>query len=93
MNYDQLPEILHELRSNIGEKYVTFNKEIYCIDGLECGLFVRPTNLDHLSEVMSIATKYKLAVTPRGGGTMSEFGTTPTRMDLVVELLLEQLLR
>lgn len=85
MDYDRLPDILRELRSNIGEKCVTYNKEFYRIDGLECGLFVRPTNLDHLSKVMSIATKYKLAVTPRGGGTMSALGNPPARMDLIVD--------
>ena len=60
--------------------------EAYEIDGLHPGLVAYPTNVEQLAEVVSLAAKAGLSVTPWGGGTHVTLGNTPERLDVVVDL-------
>ena len=56
------------------------------IDGLRPALVAYPADVEQLAEVVSLAAKAGLSVTPWGGGTRVAMGNTPERLDVVVDL-------
>jgi len=75
MNYNN-DELVKELKSKIGDKYVYSDEsrlEAYNFDGTEYrylpDIVVEPENAQQISELMKLATKYRIPVIPRGTGT------------------------
>lgn len=72
----------------VGEANILADEAVtaYAVDGLIPKAVVFPGSIAELSEVMTFASKEKLAVIPWGGGTAMGLGGIPERVDLVVSL-------
>ena len=60
--------------------------ESYAIDGLVPQAAVRPADREGVAVTMAWAFSEKAAVSPMGGGTQSDLGNVPNRLDLVLDL-------
>jgi glycolate oxidase FAD binding subunit len=60
--------------------------DAFAIDGVVPRWIARPASVDELAAIMTIAAEEKLAVAPRGAGSVLDLGAPPTRLDLVVDL-------
>ena len=58
----------------------------YAIDGVVPRWIARPSSVEQLAAVMTVAAEEGLAVAARGGGSALDLGAPPTRLDLVVDL-------
>ena len=58
----------------------------YTIDDIEPIAVVKPSTLDDLSKVMSVANQNDVSVSPWGGGTRHELGNVASRYDTAVDL-------
>ncbi len=71
------PAIIEELAAAVGKEYVLFDEEtlhLHAEDETEDLSFppevvVKPATAEEVSQIFKIANKYKVPVTPRGGGT------------------------
>ncbi|GAB4460431.1 MAG: FAD-binding oxidoreductase [Armatimonadaceae bacterium] len=54
--------------------------------GLEPGAVVRPETIEEAAEVVRLASERKQVVVPWGGGTGQEFGYTPPRLDVLLDM-------
>ena len=87
-------KIISELRSSIGQKFIyTDNEklEAYNFDGTDLrywpDIVVEPENRGQISQLMKIATKYRIPVIPRGAGTGVTGGALPVKGGIVLSLL------
>jgi glycolate oxidase FAD binding subunit len=73
-----------ELQNIVGEDHVRQAFDEDAIDGVEPSLVVEPATIEETSEVMKLASREGLAVSPRGGGTKMGLGNPPKAVDLVL---------
>ena len=78
-----LPDILV---SSLGREAVEPSDRLteYSIDGIHPEAVVFPATVEGVSEVLSLASREKKAVIPRGGGTQMALGNTPYRVGIVL---------
>lgn len=72
------------LRGIVGEEHVRDAAPEDAVDGVEPSLVVEPATIEETSEVMKLASREGLAVSPRGGGTKMGLGNPPRRVDLIL---------
>lgn len=90
-----LPEkFIDRLERAIGEKYVYSEQErleAYNFDGTETrfvpDLVVEPDTAEHISELMKLASEYKIPVIPRGAGTGLSGGALAYRGGIILSTL------
>ena len=58
----------------------------YAIDGVLPAMVVLPTDEGQIAEVLRLAGEYQATVLPRGGGSHTGIGQTPSRVDLVLSM-------
>ena len=73
-----------ELQNIVGDEYVRQAVADDAVDGVEPSLVVEPGTIEETSEVMKLASREGLAVSPRGGGTKMGLGNPPRRVDLIL---------
>ena len=73
-----------ELQNIVGAENVREAASEDAIEGVEPSLVVEPGTIEETSEVMKLASREGLAVSPRGGGTKMGLGNPPRRLDLVL---------
>ncbi|HZO71292.1 MAG TPA: FAD-binding oxidoreductase [Ktedonobacteraceae bacterium] len=57
----------------------------YTIDGVLPRLMVTPSSIDDLAHVVALADEHNLTVTVRGGGSSTNLGGLPERIDVLIE--------
>ena len=72
------------LQDIVGEEHVREASGRDAVDGVEPSLVVEPATMEETSEVMKLASREGLAVSPRGGGTKMGLGNPPRRVDLIL---------
>jgi glycolate oxidase FAD binding subunit len=72
------------LQDIVGEEHVREASGGDAVDGVEPSLVVEPATMEETSEVMKLASREGLAVSPRGGGTKMGLGNPPRRVDLIL---------
>jgi glycolate oxidase FAD binding subunit len=73
-----------ELQNIVGAENVREATAEDAVDGVEPSLVVEPGSIEETSEVMKLASRGGLAVSPRGGGTKMGLGNPPRRVDLIL---------
>jgi glycolate oxidase FAD binding subunit len=73
-----------ELQGIVGEEHVRETSDGDAVDGVWPSLVVEPGTIEETSEVMKLASREGLAVSPRGGGTKMGLGNPPREVDLVL---------
>jgi len=73
-----------ELQNIVGEEHVRQASADDAVDSVEPSLVVEPGTIEETSEVMKLASRRGLAVSPRGGGTKMGLGNPPRRVDLIL---------
>jgi glycolate oxidase FAD binding subunit len=76
-----------ELQNIVGAENVREALADDAIEGLEPSLVVEPGTIEETSEVMKLASREGLAVSPRGGGTKMGLGNPPRQVDLILSTL------
>ncbi len=88
--------MVSELTSIVGDSYVSTRADVLLsyshsasigYDGVLPGAVVRPGSTDEVSEILRVANKYKIPVTPRSGGSSLQGEVIPEEGGLVVELM------
>lgn len=76
------------LESVVGSAHLLTNAAVaeYAIDGVLPTMVVLPTDEVQIAEVLRLASEYQATVFPRGGGSHTFMGQTPSRLDLVLSL-------
>jgi glycolate oxidase FAD binding subunit len=74
------------LQNIVGEEHVREASAEDAVDGVEPSLLVAPGTIEETSEVMKLASREGLAVSPRGGGTKMGLGNPPGRVDLILSI-------
>ena len=74
------------LTKSLGREAVEPSERLmeYSIDGIHPEAAVFPAKVEDVSQVLSLASREKKAVTPRGGGTQMALGNTPSRVGIVL---------
>ena len=89
-------EIVKELSSIVGEEYISTRKDVLLTYSSSAstsyervlpGAVIRPRTTEEVSEVLKVANKYKIPVTPRGGGSSLQGEVIPQQDGLVIELM------
>jgi glycolate oxidase FAD binding subunit len=86
-NLDQLGSALKGI---VGEANVVQNPDqlkAHAVDGLVPKAVVSPGSVEEVSKVLIYANAEKLAVVPRGNGSMMASGGIPKKVDIVLSLL------
>jgi len=86
------PDIIKQLKEIVGEDLVLTDKEdlsTYSYDGTTTwshtpDVVVLPDSTAQISQIMKLAHKHKIAVTPRGSGTNISGGSVPVRGGIVL---------
>jgi len=73
-----------ELQGIVGEEHVREASAEDAVDGVEPSLVVEPGTIEETSEVMKLANREGLAVSPRGSGTKMGLGNPPKQVDLIL---------
>jgi glycolate oxidase FAD binding subunit len=73
-----------ELQNIVGAKNVREATADDAIEGVEPSLVVEPGTIEETSEVMKLASREGLAISPRGGGTKMGLGNLPRQVDLIL---------
>jgi len=73
-----------ELQGIVGEEHVRETSAEDAVDGVRPSLVVEPGTVEETSEVMKLASREGLAVSPRGGGTKMGLGNPPREVDLIL---------
>jgi glycolate oxidase FAD binding subunit len=76
-----------ELQNIVGAQNVREATAEDAVEGVEPYLVIEPGTMEETSEVMKLAGREGLAVSPRGGGTKMGLGNPPRRVDLVLSTL------
>jgi glycolate oxidase len=87
-------EVLRELQSTLGDDVVTLDEDIrraYSRDETEDLCFLpdavaRPWSREQVSQILSVASRERTPVTPRGAGTGLSGGALPVRGGIVLSL-------
>ena len=58
----------------------------YAVDGLLPAWVARPTRVEEVSRLLTLASEERQAVVPRGSGTLMDLGNPPRRVDGVLDL-------
>jgi glycolate oxidase FAD binding subunit len=76
------------LESVVGSAHLLTNAAVveYAIEGVFPAMVVLPTDEVQIVEVLRLASEYQATVFPRGGGSHTFMGQTPSRVDLVLSL-------
>jgi glycolate oxidase FAD binding subunit len=75
---------VEELQNIVGEDNVREASPDDAVEGIEPSFIVEPGSVEETSELMKLAGREGLAVTPRGGGTKMHIGDPPRELDLIV---------
>jgi glycolate oxidase FAD binding subunit len=75
---------VEELRNIVGGDNVRDATPEDAVEGVEPSFVVEPGSVEETSELMKLASREELVVSPRGGGTKMHLGDPPTSLDLVV---------
>jgi glycolate oxidase FAD binding subunit len=73
-----------ELQRIVGAENVREASGEDAVDGVEPSVVVEPATIEEISEVMKLASREGLAVSPRGGGTKMGLGNPPREVDLIL---------
>src|SRR5829696_9853103 len=73
-----------KLQNIVGAQNVREATADDAIEGVEPSLVVEPGTIEEISEVMKLASREGLAVSPRGGGTKVGLGNPPRQVDLIL---------
>ncbi len=73
-----------ELQGIVGEEHVRQAFDADAVDAVEPSLVVEPATIEETSEVMKLASREGLSVSPRGGGTKMGLGNPPRAVDLIL---------
>jgi glycolate oxidase FAD binding subunit len=73
-----------ELQRIVGTENVREASGEDAVDGVEPSVVVEPATIEEISEVMKLASREGLAVSPRGGGTKMGLGNPPREVDLIL---------
>jgi glycolate oxidase FAD binding subunit len=73
-----------EIRSIVGGDNVREATPEDVVEGVEPSFVVEPGSVEETSELMKLAGREGLVVSPRGGGTKMHLGDPPASLDLVV---------
>ena len=73
-----------ELQNIVGEQHVRQAFAGDAVDDREPSLVVEPATIEEISEVMKLASRDGIAVSPRGGGTKMGLGNPPRQVDLIL---------
>jgi glycolate oxidase FAD binding subunit len=73
-----------ELQGIVGEEHVRESSAEDAVDGVSPSIVVEPGTIEETSEVMKLASREELAVSPRGGGTKIGLGNPPRQVDLIL---------
>lgn len=76
--------ITGDLRQIVGSDNVREATAEDAIEGVQPALVVEPGSVEEISDVMKLAAREGLAVSPRGGGTKTHLGDAPRQLDLIV---------
>ena len=79
--------IIKNLQSIVGGKGIHLEKESlgsFTVDGLMPGAVLFPNSVEQVSEIMKLASKESLSVTPMGSGTKVALGNKPEKVDIVI---------
>jgi glycolate oxidase FAD binding subunit len=76
-----------ELQNIVGAQNVREATADDTIEGVEPSLVVEPGTIEETSEVLKLASREELAVSPRGGGTKMGLGNPPRQVDLILSTL------
>ncbi|MEW5961842.1 MAG: FAD-binding oxidoreductase [Chloroflexota bacterium] len=87
--------VMERLAAVVGPKYVTdeafvlqsYSQDFGVMPRRMPDIVVRPRTTAEISEIMKIANEFKVPVTPRGGGSAQEAGSTAARGGIIVETL------
>jgi glycolate oxidase FAD binding subunit len=73
-----------ELQNIVGAENVREAGPGDAIEGVEPLFVVEPSSVEETSELMKLAAREGLAVSPRGGGTKTHLGDPPRELDLIL---------
>jgi glycolate oxidase FAD binding subunit len=73
-----------ELQSIVGGERVREASDEDAVDGVTPSVVVEPGTVEETSEVIKLASREGLAVSPRGGGTKMGLGNPPREADLIL---------
>jgi glycolate oxidase FAD binding subunit len=76
--------VLEELRTIVGEEHVWEAEPSDAIDAVQPQFVVEPASVAEAAEVLKLANRTGLAVTPRGEGSVLDWGNPPVRLDLIL---------
>jgi glycolate oxidase FAD binding subunit len=76
-----------ELQNIVGAQNVREATAEDTIEGAEPSLVVEPGTIEETSEVLKLASREGLTVSPRGGGTKMGLGNPPRQVDLILSTL------
>jgi glycolate oxidase FAD binding subunit len=76
-----------ELQNIVGAQNVREATAEDAVEGVEPSLVVEPGTIEETSEVMKLASREGLAISPRGGGTKMGLGNPPRQVDLILSTL------
>ncbi len=76
------------LESVVGSAYLLTNTTVaeYAIDGVLPAMVVLPSDEAQITDTLRLASEYRATVFPRGGGSHTFVGQTPSRVDLVLSV-------
>jgi glycolate dehydrogenase FAD-binding subunit len=76
------------LESVVGSAHLLTNAAVaeYAIDEVLPAMVVLPADEVQIAEVLRLASEYQATVFPRGGGSHTFMGQTPSRVDLVLSM-------
>jgi glycolate oxidase FAD binding subunit len=75
---------VEELRKLVGEGHVREAAAGDAVEGVSPSLVVEPGSVEEISELMRLAAREGLAVSPRGGGTKMHIGDPPRELDVIL---------
>ncbi|MGH3106901.1 MAG: FAD-binding oxidoreductase, partial [Rubrobacteraceae bacterium] len=73
-----------ELQNIVGADNIREATPEDAVDGVEPSFVVEPGSVEETSELMRLASREGLVVSPRGGGTKMHLGDPPASLDLIV---------
>jgi FAD/FMN-containing dehydrogenase len=89
-------EVIRELSKIVGEEFITTRRDVLLTYSTSAstsykqvipGAVVRPGSAEEVSQILKIANKHKILVTPRAGGSSLQGEVIPQEDSLVVELM------
>jgi glycolate oxidase FAD binding subunit len=75
---------VEELKNIVGGDNVREATPEDAVEGVESSFVVEPGSVEETSELMKLASREGLVVSPRGGGTKMHLGDPPASLDLIV---------